>query len=266
MTCKTDWLLAVGCSLTWGSEITQPGESLEQDKLSAWPAHLGNLLKANTIINRGYPGRSNNSIYRVAVQELANYKNKLGNNGILIVQWSGEMRLEFFTPFRFDLKKFYKDSCGQHHHPGPEGSYFCVSPNEILDIKIQQSFAGLHQYFFNYWAHQHYQQELLINYSLSLTGLANKLGIKILQFNGIDEIIPDIIPDHASAALSLIDNEYFHPFDRSYAFWNHVTNKFPRAPVWNKNGTFPVPPHPDALQHQIWADKLYEYLQTVSII
>ena len=263
-----DWLLAVGCSLTWGTEITKFGESLEEDKLSAWPAHLSNLLNIPTVINRGYPGRSNGSIYRVAVEELANCRKLHGQNGLLVVQWSGESRLEFLNPFRFDVKDFYKTETGQLCHPGQEGAYLCVTPNEISNRHIQQTFPGLYQYFVNFWAHRDYQQELLINHSLSLTGIAEKLGIKIIQFNGIDEIDCSIVPEHSLPVFELIGKEFYNPTERDSTFWHGVTGTFPR---FAKNGPFnngivPVPRHPTADQHKEWATRLHSYMLAHNLI
>lgn len=262
---QADWLLAVGCSLTWGTEITEPGESHEADKLSAWPAHLATLMNIPTVINRGHPGRSNGSIYRVAVEEMAKCKELYGSNGLVVIQWSGESRLEFINPYKFDIKGFYKTELNQHAHPGQEGSYLCVTPNELSNIKMQQQFPGVYHFFANHWAYRDYQQELLINYSVSLTSIAEKLGINILQFNGVDEIDLEITPEHSKPVLSLIGKEFYNPTDRSSSFWHNVTGQFPRYRKFeaSDNRMVKVPPHPTADQHKEWAGTLHTYLQTV---
>lgn len=244
MTC--DWLLAVGCSLTWGSEITSVGKTLPEDKEKAWPTELGNLLGANYTINRGWPGRSNGSIFRIAMQDMAKYQKELGANGIIVVQWSGIGRIEIVNPFVFDFKEITRNT-----HPGQEpGPYLSLSISEIL--KLQKKFPGLYDYYINYWGYELYQTELLINKSIALSSLANKLGIKILQFNGIDLIKHDQIPKHARDIFELIRNEYYYPQEK--AFWPLVKH-FP--------GNNIVPRHPTAEDHTFWAKQLYEYLLTI---
>jgi lysophospholipase L1-like esterase len=259
-----DWLLAVGCSLTWGTEITQPRISLLEDKELAWPAHLGKSLSAHTIINRGLPGRSNGSIFRVAMEELVKCYNEHGTNGIVVVQWTGPDRLEFVNPFYFDIQEFYKNEV-KTNHPGQEGSYLCVSPAELTMQSIQQQFVGLDYFFVNHWAHKFYQTELLVNNSIALTSLANRLGIKILQFNGIDQLDISVLQEHAKHMPDLIGVEYFHPYERDRAFWPSV-REFPQYRV--KAGDtinsklMEVPTHPTAEEHQYWAEVLYNYIQT----
>jgi len=247
----TDWVLAVGCSLTWGSEITEPGESLPEDKEQAWPAHLGKLLNANQITNRGWPGRSNSSIFRIAMEEMASHCTDYGSAGVVVIQWSGPARLEIINPYELDLSTLYN----QKHHPGQEpGPYVSFTPVDILSKKVQVRFPHLAGYFFKYWTHDFYQLELLVNYSVALTSVANALGIKILQFNGIDELNFDNLPTHSQHVSKLIGKEYYKPFERESAFWPAVCN-FPRDNKFNI-----VPSHPSAHSHEEWANILYNYM------
>jgi len=246
---KTDWLLAVGCSLTWGSEITEPGESLPEDKELAWPTHLGKLLGASTVVNRGWPGRSNGSIYRVALADMARYHAELGSNGLVVVQWSGLSRMEIINPRKFDLGSIYEY---QQHHPGQEsGPYLNLSPGELLSPIVNSMLPGLAQYFTHYWQYKFYLTELLVNYSLALTALADKLGIRILQFNGIEQLEFDVLPDHARYTAKLIGSDYYYPADESACFWR-------RYQLWPGNNV--VPRHPTAEQHADWANVLYNYM------
>jgi len=252
-----DWLLAVGCSLTWGTEITQLRMSLPEDKELAWPAHLGKALSAHTIINRGLPGRSNGSIFRIAMQELISCYNKHGSNGMLVVQWTGPDRLEFVNPFQFDIQELYKTETNTNH-PGQEGSYLCVSPAELTIPFLKKQFIGLDYFFVNNWAHTFYQTELLINHSIALTSLANRLGIKILQFNGIDQIDVAVLHNHAVHMLDLIGTEYYRPYEREYAFWPSMRH-FPQQRI--ESGIIEVPTHPTVDEHYQWAATLYKYIQ-----
>jgi hypothetical protein len=244
---KKDWLLAVGCSLTWGSEITEVGESLPEDKELAWPAHLGKLLDVNTVINRGWPGRSNGSIYRIAMEDMAKYVNKFGTNGAVVIQWSGRTRIEIVNPFKFEVNKIYK----QKNHPGQESGPYLNFGLEIFDPSVQKQFTGLYHYFSNHWAHEFYQIELLVNYSVALTCLAEKLGITILQFNGIDIIDPMQIPAHSEHIFKLIGTEYYSPTNEAECFWR-------KYQVWDGYGK--VPKHPTAEHHADWANVLYNYM------
>jgi hypothetical protein len=243
-----DWVLAVGCSLTWGSEITELGESLPEDKLLAYPAQFGKLLNAKQLINRGWPGRSNSSIFRIAMEDMAKYVDELGTNGVVVVQWSGRARIEIVNPFKFQVDKIYN----QKNHPGQEsGPYLNLGPAEISDPSVQKQFTGLYHYFLNHWAHEFYQIELLINYSVALTSLANKLGVTVLQFNGIDAINPTQIPLHATSIFNLIGSEYYCPVDESKTFW--------RTYQKIQNGGI-LPTHPTAEDHADWANVLYNYM------
>jgi hypothetical protein len=211
--------------------------------------HLGKLLNAEQVINRGWPARSNGSIYRIGMQDISNCYKQFGNNGVVIIQWSGAMRLEIINPYIFNLDLIYN---GSGTHPGQEsGPYLSFASAEIASKSVQSRFKGLYEYFFNHWAYQPYQQELLINYSLSLTALAEKLGITIIQFNGIDEIIPSILPEHVLPALELLGKEFYYPTDRSKTFW-----KVPRK---LQEGSM-MPIHPTAEQHEAWATTLYNYM------
>jgi hypothetical protein len=248
---KTDWLLAVGCSLTWGSEITQFGESLLEDKTLAWPAHLGKLLNVSQLTNRGWPGRSNGSIFRIAMEEMASHAANYGTDGMVVIQWSGPARLEIVNPYEINIRSLYR----QKYHPGQEpGPYHSFTPMEVSDKNIQNKFPHLADYFFRHWTHDFYQLELLVNYSVALTSVANSLGIKILQFNGIDELNFDILPPHSQDISGLIGKEYYRPFDRSSAFWP-ASCHFPRDNIFNI-----VPRHPTAEQHEKWANILYNYM------
>ena len=248
---KADWLLAVGCSLTWGSEITQFGESLPEDKDSAWPAHLGALLNTTKITNRGWPGRSNGSIFRIAMEEMAAHCAEYGAAGVVVIQWSGPARLEIINPYEVEVASLYS----QKHHPGQEpGPYISFSPMELTITKIQQQFPHLADYFFRHWIHDFYQLELLVNYSVSITSVANALGIKILQFNGIDELNFENLPAHSQPISKLIGKEYYNPVNRECAFWPSMCH-FPRDNHYNL-----VPRHPSAEQHAVWATRLYNYM------
>jgi len=248
---QADWLLAVGCSLTWGSEITQQGESLPEDKDQAWPAALGKHLNVSHIINRGFPGRSNNSIFRVAMQEIVKCYQEFGILGVVAIQWTGLYRMEIVNPFIFDVKEYYKAS-GQQNHPGQESTYLCISPGDIDNIKIQQQFPGIYHYFLNHWAHDFYQIELLLNYSIALTSLATKLGIKIIQFNGVEALDFDKLPSHAAHMPSLLGKEYINPTNKNLTFWSVA-----QGPM-----DIRIPAHPNADQHAEWADILYKHLST----
>lgn len=248
---KADWLLAVGCSLTWGSEITHLGSSCPEDNVLAWPAHLSKLLNVSRVTNRGWPGRSNGSIFRVAMEEMTSHVSKYGTDGIVVIQWSGPARLEIINPNKVDVASLY----GGHQHPGQEfGPYHSFSPTDILDKETQHKFPHLAEYVFRYWIHDFYQLELLINYSVSLTSVAKTLGINILQFNGIDELNFDILPSHSQDISKLIGKEYYRPFDRSAAFWP-ASCHFPKDTKFNA-----VPRHPTADQHEQWANVLYDYM------
>ena len=268
---QNDWLLAVGCSLTWGSEITLPRESLEEDKLLSWPAKLGELISCKNVINCGYPGRSNGSIFRTAMEEISKCYETYGSNGLVVIQWTGLHRIEIINPFQFDIKEFYKKEIGVNHHPGQEGSYLCITPNELSNKHIQELFPGLANYYIYNWAYAFYQTELLITYSLAITSFAKSLGIKVFQFNGIDELLANEIPDHAISMSKLIGKEYFHPYDRNFAFWPSKVH-FPRTHkkndsfVFNKEELVMVPPHPTAEQHKQWAEQIYSYITENELI
>ena len=251
---KKDWLLAVGCSLTWGSDTTIVGSSVPEDKANAWPAHLGNLLRADTVINRGWPGRSNGSIYRVAQEELVRCYQEYGTSGMVVIQWTGPARLELVNPFKIDVPGEIKKTSNTQH-PGTEGSFLCVTPQEICgqNGSLTHVLPGVFQYFTTYWAYDFYQQELLINYSISLTSLANRLGVTILQFNGIDQLTADSLQPHAAHMISMIGKEYMFPTNRDYSFWNTYYS------VKTTSGWSELPSHPTTSHHIDWANKLYNY-------
>ena len=251
---KKDWLLAVGCSLTWGTDTTVIGSSVPEDKDNAWPTHLGKLLGAETVVNRGWPGRSNGSIYRIAQEELVRCYQEYGNSGMVVIQWTGPARLELVNPFKIDVPgEIKKTSTSQH--PGTEGAFLCVTPQELWGTtgSLSHVLPGVFEYFTTYWAYDFYQQELLINYSVSLTSLANRLGITILQFNGIDQLNPNALHPHAAHMVSMIGKEYMSPTDRDHSFWNTYC-KFETGLNWVS-----MPPHPTTSNHIDWASKLYNY-------
>jgi len=252
---KKDWLLAVGCSLTWGTDTTVVGSSLPEDKDNAWPAHLGTLLRADTVVNRGWPGRSNGSIYRVAQEEIVRCYQEYGTSGMVVIQWTGPARLELVNPFKIDVPAEIKKTAPNVTHPGTEGSFLCVTPQEICGQtgSLSHTLPGVFQYFTNYWAYDFYQQELLLNYSISLTSLANRLGVTILQFNGIDQLITDALQPHAAHMVSMIGKEYMSPTTREYSFWNTY------RPIAPSSGWASLPVHPTRLNHIDWANKLYNY-------
>lgn len=252
-----DWLLAVGCSLTWGSEITEKNKSLPQDKDQAWPAHLADLLRIPNVINKGYPGRSNGSIFRVATEEIIKCYQKFGSNGIVVIQWSGPARLEIVNPFVVDVPNWYKKHFNLTH-PDQEGPYFNVTPTVFtLSKEFSEKFPFLEQYFFYYWAHDFYQLELWINYSISVTSLAQRLGVKILQFNGIDCLDFSNLPENAAHLTSLIGSEYLEPCNSKTTFWKTYRD------LDNASSVNYLPQHPTFEEHKDWAKKLYQHLKTV---
>lgn len=257
---KSKWLLATGCSLTWGSELTTPNESLPSDKDLAWPAHLGKLLDAEIVSNKAWPGKSNGSIFRTAMEEIVSMHKEHGSDGLVVIQWSGDVRLEVVNPFVWDIVGFNRKLRSIKHHPGQEGPYLNVLPADMLSMDFQKQFVGLAHFFVNHWSHDFYQQELKVTYSVALTSLAKKLGVKILQFNGIDELISDVIPDHAKNLTDLIGEEFFKPFDRTYSFWPHYRHEI------KSRGTKMFPKHPELKHHIDWANTLYNYLKATQPI
>ena len=259
---QKDWVLAVGCSLTWGTEISQPRSSLETDKEHAWPAHLGRLLAANTVINRGWPGRSNGSIFRIAVQDMVKYASTIGKNGIVVIQWSGPARLEIVNPYKIDVTGFHMRTTNGYH-PGQEGRYLNVTPSDLGLLQNNSNDSlfnsdSLADYFINFWADDCYQHELLLNNIISLNGIAAKLGIQILHFNGIDELNYQKLPEHSAHLSSLIGKEYYNPTSRAHTFWAQSYPEIAHIP--DRSKIYNLPPHPTAEHHEEWAQILYEYL------
>jgi hypothetical protein len=261
---KTDWLLAVGCSLTWGSETTVVGSSLVKDHDNAWPAHLGKMLSTDTVINRGWPGRSNSSIFRVAASDMIHYANEFGSNGIIAIQWSGNARMEFINPYKIDITEYYR-RVNNGNHPGQEGPYLNITPNDLGVFPSNPPILDdvcIRDYFLKYWAHEFYQQELLFTYSISLTSIATRLGIRIIQFNGIDELNPASLPSHAAPLNTLIGNEFYYPYDRSKTFWCSAhPDTLKMRPAADE--VFKMPHHPTTAQHIEWANTLYDYIKTI---
>lgn len=258
----SDWLLAVGCSLTWGSETTLLRSSLPEDKDNAWPAHLGKLLAADTVINRGWPGRSNGSIFRVAVSDMAKYADELGTNGVVVIQWTGAARLEFINPYKIDITGHYLNSMGGAH-PGQEDSYLNVTPGDLglSPDAIPPIFNDgcIRDFFIKYWAHEFFQQELLFTYIVSLTSIASRLGIRIVHFNGIDELNVNSLPNHARLLDTLIGKEFYYPYDRSKTFWcSSMPDTLLIRPQPDK--VYTLPSHPNTAQHIKWANTLYDYI------
>ena len=254
-----DWLLAVGCSLTWGSETTEPKKSLPQDKENAYPKHLADILNIRTVINKSEPGKSNGSIYRVAQEELIKCYQQRGSNGLLVVQWSGLARLEIANPFVIDIPHFFKNI--GITHPGFEGPFLSLTPNEILDevSALRDQLPHVAEYFVGYWAHDFYQQEMLVNHSISLSSLAEKLGVKILQFNGIDEFNPAALRSEIRYIKDAIGKDWKDPTSRKDTFWYTYR---PESADYG-NGFRNMPTHPTIDEHKDWAKKLYQHLKTV---
>ena len=262
---QKDWLLAVGCSLTWGTEISQPRSSLKADKDHAWPAHLGRLLDATTVVNRGWPGRSNGSIFRIAVQDMVKYATTNGKNGIAVIQWTGPARLEIFNPYKIDVTGHHMHTT-KGHHPGTEGSYLNITPSELGILQNENQSKPLFksdaiaEYFLNFWANDMYQCELLFNNIVALNGIATTLGIQILHFNGIDELNYQLLPPHASHLSATIGKEFYNPTSRKHTFW--ATSYPVMASVPDRSKIYQLPPHPTADHHADWATILYDYLIT----
>ena len=91
------WVLAVGCSMTYGSELYDDAAGQCTDDRArqdvAWPAQLGRRLGLESR-NMGMPGGSNDRIVRKVLAVLAEVLHGRCPPPIVVVGWSGPTRME----------------------------------------------------------------------------------------------------------------------------------------------------------------------------
>ena len=91
------WVLAVGCSMTYGSELYDDAAGQCTDDHArqdvAWPAQLGRRLGLESR-NMGMPGGSNDRIVRKVLAVLAEVLHGRCPPPIVVVGWSGPARME----------------------------------------------------------------------------------------------------------------------------------------------------------------------------
>jgi lysophospholipase L1-like esterase len=249
------WLLAIGDSCTWGTDLTEPHCSLPEDLAKAWPAHLGKLLSISesNVINRGWPGRSNDSIFRIAIQDITRIANAIGPNGVVAIGWTAFTRWEIFNPYELNID--------HGRHPGQEGPYLMVNIADVLEKgRLRDELPELVDYYTKFRIWEHAELEHVLDYIISTTALAKSLGIRIIHFNAVDEIRPNTIDGPARHLLDCIGPEFIKPFDRNWAMWPRYA-VFPRSTEGGKIVASPL--HPTEADHKDWANILFDHLNKI---
>lgn len=86
-----------GCSWTWGGGLGSSYEFNNELRLkSVWPHYLGNLLKADKIVNLSMGCGSNQRILRTTLNWIVNQE--VLNDTIAIIQWTEKSRYEYYNP------------------------------------------------------------------------------------------------------------------------------------------------------------------------
>jgi hypothetical protein len=249
------WLLAVGDSCTWGTDLTEEHASLPEDLTKAWPVHLGKLLNvpSTNIVNRGWPGRSNDSIFRIAIQEMTRIAKHVGPNGVVVIGWTAFARWELFNPYELDIN--------HGRHPGQEGPYLIVNIADVLEKgRLRKQLPEIVDYFTKFRIWEHAELEHVLDYIISTTALAKSLGLKIVHFNAVDEIRVDQVDGPARHLPEFIGPEFIHPYDRDWAMWPRYA-VFPRSDEGGKIVSSPL--HPNEEQHKDWANVLFDHLNKI---
>ena len=88
-------LLANGCSMTYGSELS---ENHHERMASCWVGQLAQKSAACRAVNLGYPGGSNDRILRTTIEWISkHYLTKIKDRMLFVcIGWSSPMRREFY--------------------------------------------------------------------------------------------------------------------------------------------------------------------------
>jgi hypothetical protein len=224
-------IISIGCSFTAGLGVLQE---------ESYTSQLSKYIKCSNN-NWGAAGHSNQYIFRKTIEILE----KWNNDDILIIQWTNPNRDEiitnegylFYPPYTYwcDLSFLY----GRNPEPGlKKAGIYDKDTFEKEIIKNKQNFVL--EYANNFY-NKDYQNILSFCFQYSLYGLLKNLNIKFIMFFGWE------FEYYKKEILSLTDDTFLKVNFGTYT--NTIGNE-----------------HPNAEQHKIWADFLYEKIKQFNYI
>ena len=228
-------LYANGCSMTYGAELAGVDpfpETEEQDNYRieySWPNQLGKLLNMESV-NDGWPGASNDKIFRTSINWISNYisQTKDPSNLFVVIGWS--------TPERKEIRT-------------DDGLWFDILP-------LVEPFKGTPKYlkkltklykihFFNETA----DTVRTMLHILSMQSFLQIYEIPYLFFNALHLYFPGNWEDTIQPYTNLLD--FKHIYYRNGGMYMYCfKHKYKQGP--NK--------HPLEEGHKAWAKKLYDYI------
>ena len=278
--------IVTGCSHVAGSEIEHTNQPFCIEK--AWPAQLGKLTKAKDVINLGYPGASNDRIFRT-IQDFIINNVILGQekeinsvptpdnntdctkplfspkNIIVINQWTGGDRFEKYIPLPPTINSHSAPNDWPHNtlldlspHFSSNGMMWKSkqikkSTNDLIRAKVE-----LHDYFF----YDFIMLQKIVNMYLWL----ESLGIEQYHVNGITSLpgfdyLPRAYASHPiRQSYKNLMRIYRKASKYHYAFLDHDSTMSncmignPKFQIKHKNGG-----HYNEEGHKHWARLLYHF-------
>lgn len=209
-------ILTVGDSFTYGDEL--------QDRNLAWPNVLASML-GGTVVNKGQPGGSNDSIVRICIDHVVHEEVDL-----VVIGWSSPGRTEF------------ADECG----------YFDIWPgyNGRAHIHDDASWRRDLLDYINQHNNTEAYQEKFLNQILLMQGFLKSKNIRVLMLNTVqNEYYKRAIPIRLVDHYYKVDKDHFIEFGKSGMMeWTFGSPQGPYGHFLEEG-------------HQIVADKIYDHIR-----
>jgi hypothetical protein len=266
---NTARLIAFGDSWTWGSELRDPSVQGPREDFDprddqwrqahAWPAHLGNLLARDSVINLGRPACSNDTILRTLTEWLATSGHLQGHGNpkdLVVIGWTSPERKDFW---------FY-DSDDPHC---PDQGWLTMYP--MWTHTYQHAAINRFSYeYVSYWWHAAEYMHRYINTLHRAQQLLDSVGLDYCHFQAIYHHHAQLIDQwndqqyQAQHSHSISDadrllwqqlhsNRFLHKDQARATFHNHILAQRSRQDVLMIS-------HPNELGHEIWAEHLAAFL------